>query len=152
MYCCVWFGCIFFFLKNLYNSMTGCLTSHCIRKNMDCGWLRHASWNKNGVFLVNIVCEHILNSWGHASVPLVIAGTRMCKLVTHSLVVDGHRVEASPNSRVQRSIVSEEAHPRRSSVWSKSYENVHCSLLPRQTQSFLCGKFSTPQLDVLTVF
>ena len=28
------------------------------------------------------------------SVPRVIAGTKICKLVTHSLVVDGHRVEA----------------------------------------------------------
>ena len=81
MYCRVWFGCNFFFLKNLYNSMTGCPTSHCIRTNMDCGWLRLASWNKNGVLLVNIVCEHIFNSWEHASVPRVIAGTRICKFL-----------------------------------------------------------------------
>ena len=71
----------------------------------------------------------IFNSWGRASVPRVIAGTRICKLVTRSLVVDGHRVEVNPNSRVRRSIVSEEAHVPRSSVWSNSYKNVHCSLL-----------------------
>ena len=52
----------------------------------------------------------IFDSWGRASVPRVIAGTRIYKLVTGSLVVDGHRVEANPNSRVQRSIISEEAH------------------------------------------
>ena len=34
----------------------------------------------------------------------------------HSLVVDGHRVEVNPNSRVRRSVVSEEAHAPRSSV------------------------------------
>ena len=34
------------------------------------------------------------NSWGRMSVPRVIAETRICKLVTRSLVVDGHRVEA----------------------------------------------------------
>ena len=61
--------------------MTGCPTSHSIGTNMDCGWLRLASWNKNGVLLVNIVCEHIFNSWGHASVPRVIAGTRICKFL-----------------------------------------------------------------------
>ena len=58
----------------------------------------------------------IFNPWGRASVPRVIAGTRICKSVTRLLVVDGHRVEASPNSRVRRSIVSEEAHAHRSSV------------------------------------
>ena len=36
--------------------------------------------------------------------------------------------------------------------YANFYENVHCSLLPRQTQSFLCGKFSTPRLEVLIVF
>ena len=40
----------------------------------------------------------LFNSWGHASVPRVIAGTRICKLVTRTLVADGHWVEASPNS------------------------------------------------------
>ena len=63
-----------------------------------------------------------MNEW-------VIAGTRICKLVTRSLVVDGHRVEANLNSRVRRSIVSEEAHARWSSVRSNSYENVQRSLL-----------------------
>ena len=64
--------------------------------------------------------------------------------ISHSLTrVDGHRVEASPNSRVRRSIVSEEAHARRSSVWSNSYEHVYRSL------SFLCGQFSTARLEVL---
>ena len=53
------------------------------------------------------------NSWGRESIPRVIAGTRICKLVTHSLVVDGHRVEDNPNSRVRRSIVSEEGHAPR---------------------------------------
>ena len=43
----------------------------------------------------------LFNSWKRASVPRVIAGTRICKLVTRSLVVDGHRVEANPNSRVE---------------------------------------------------
>ena len=38
----------------------------------------------------------LLNSWGRASVPRVIAGTRICKLVTRSLLVFGHQVEASP--------------------------------------------------------
>ena len=38
--------------------------------------------------------------------------TSICKLVTRSLVVDGYRVEGSPNSIVRRSIVSEEAHAR----------------------------------------
>ena len=71
----------------------------------------------------------LFNSWGRASVPRVIAGTRICKLVTHSFVVDGHRVKDNPNSRVRRSIVSEEAHAPRISVWSNSYEKVHCSLL-----------------------
>ena len=151
MYCRVWFGCNFFFFWKIYTTQWQA-AQHCIKTNMDCGWLRLTSWNKNGVLLVNIVCEHIFNSWEHVSVPRVIAGTGICKLVTRSLVVDGHRVEASPNSRVRRSIVSKEAHPRRSSVWSNSYENVHCSLLPRQTRSFLCGKFSTPRLEVLIVF
>ena len=45
----------------------------------------------------------IFNSWGRASLPRVIEGTGICKLVTRSLVVDGLRVEASPNSRAQRS-------------------------------------------------
>ena len=89
----------------------------------------------------------VFNSWGRASVPRVIAGTRICKLVPRPLVVDGHRAEASPNSRVRRSIVSEEAHARRSSVSSNSYENVHRSLL--RLGSFLCGKFSTARLEVL---
>ena len=40
----------------------------------------------------------LFNSWGHASVPRVIAGTRICKSVTRTLVVDRHWVEASPNS------------------------------------------------------
>ena len=48
----------------------------------------------------------LFNSWRRASVQArVIAGIRICKLVTRSLVVDGHRVEANPNSRVRRSIV-----------------------------------------------
>ena len=71
----------------------------------------------------------IFNSWVRASVPRVIAGTKIYKLVTRSLVADGHRVEVNLNSRVRRSIVSEESHAPRSSVWSNSYENVHCSLL-----------------------
>ena len=33
-----------------------------------------------------------------------------------SLVLDGHRVDVNPNSRVRRSIISEEEHARRSSV------------------------------------
>ena len=61
-------------------------------------------------------CTPLFNSWGPESVPRVIAGTRLCKLVTRSLVVDGRQVEANPNSRVRRSTVSEEAHARRSPV------------------------------------
>ena len=76
-----------------------------------------------------------MNEW-------VIAGTRICKLVTRSLVVDGHRVEANLNSRVRRSIVSKEAHARWSSVWSNSYENVHRSLL-RLRVFFVAIFFST---------
>ena len=84
---------------------------------------------------------------GRASVPRVIAGTRICKLVTRSLVVDGHRAEVNPNSRVQRSIVSEEAHAPRSSVWSNSkWERASFAA---QTQSFLCDKFFTARLEVL---
>ena len=84
---------------------------------------------------------------GRASVPRVIAGTRICKLVTRSLVVDGHRAEVNPNSRVQRSIVSEEAHAPRCSVWSNSkWERASFAA---QTQSFLCGKFFTARLEVL---
>ena len=64
-------------------------------------------------------------SYFELGLPVVIAGTRICKLLTRSLVVHEHRVEANPNSRVRRSIVSEEAHARRSPVWSSSYENVH---------------------------
>ena len=44
----------------------------------------------------------LFNSWGRASVPRVIAGTRICKLVTRSLVADGHRVEVNLNSRVRK--------------------------------------------------
>ena len=57
-------------------------------------------------FPVRFVYFFVFNSWGRASVPRVIAGT----------IVDEHRVEASLNSRVRRSIVSAEAHDRRSSV------------------------------------
>ena len=101
--------------------------------------------------MLNWSGQYIFNSWERASVPRVIAGTRICKLVARLLAVDGHRVEACPNSRVQRSIVSEEAHTRRNSVWSNSYENVHRSFVSfsAQTQSFLCGKFSTARLEVL---
>ena len=101
--------------------------------------------------MLNWSGQYIFNSWERASVPRVIAGTRICKLVARFLAVDGHRVEACPNSRVQRSIVSEEAHTRRNSVWSTSYENVHRSFVSfsAQTQSFLCGKFSTARLEVL---
>ena len=59
----------------------------------------------------------LFNSWGCASIPWDIAGTRICKLVTRSLVVDGHWVESSANSRVRRSIVSKEAHACWSLVW-----------------------------------
>ena len=99
--------------------------------------------------MLNWSGQYIFNSWERASVPRVIAGTR--KLVARLLAVDGHRVEACPNSRVQRSIVSKEAHTRRNSVWSNSYENVHRSFVSfsAQTQSFLCGKFSTARLEVL---
>ena len=99
--------------------------------------------------MLNWSGQYIFNSWERASVPRVIAGTRICKLVARFLAVDGHRVEACPNSRVQRSIVSEEAHTRRNSVWSNSYENVHRSFVSfsAQTQSFLCGKFSTARLE-----
>ena len=62
----------------------------------------------------------IFNLWGHVSVPRVITGTRICKLVTHSLIVKGHQVEANPNSKVWWSIISEEARARPSSVWSNS--------------------------------
>ena len=101
--------------------------------------------------MLNWSGQYIFNSWERASVPRVIAGTGICKLVARFLAVDGHRVEACPNSRVQRSIVSEEAHTRRNSVWSNSYENVHRSFVSfsAQTQSFLCGKFSTARLEVL---
>ena len=101
--------------------------------------------------MLNWSGQYIFNSWECASVPRVIAGTTICKLVARLLAVDGHRVEACPNSRVRRSIVSEEAHTRRNSVWSNSYENVHRSFVSfsAQTQSFLCGKFSTARLEVL---
>ena len=68
------------------------------------------------LFLILFLLLAFFNSWGRASVPRVIAGTRICKLVTRSLVIDGHRVEVNPNSRVRRSIVSEEAHAPQSSV------------------------------------
>ena len=54
---------------------------------------------------------------------------RICKWVTRSLEVDGLN-ESGPNSRVQRSIISEEARARRSSVLSKSSPRaciVRCS-------------------------
>ena len=57
---------------------------------------------------------------GDTWVPRVITGTRICKLVTHSLIVKGHQVEANPNSKVWWSIISEEARARPSSVWSNS--------------------------------
>ena len=66
--------------------------------------------------LPRIQQHFIFNSWERASVPRVIAGTVICKLVTRSLVVDGHRVEASRILRVRRSIVFEEAHAYRRSV------------------------------------
>ena len=92
-------------------------------------------------FPVRFLYLFVFNSWVRASVPRVIAGTRICKLVTRSLVVDGHRVEASPNSRVRRSIVSEEVQARRSSVWSNSYEKVHRSLL--RLRVFFVPNFQT---------
>ena len=94
--------------------------------------------------------QYIFNSWERASVPRVIGEIRICKLVARLLAVDGHcGVEACPNSRVRRSIVSEEAHTHRNSVWSNSYENEHRSFVsfPTQTQSFLCCKFSTAPLE-----
>ena len=68
--------------------------------------------------------------------------------IGHSLiVVDGHRVEVNPNSRVLRSIVSEEAHASpKSGVIKFLWERASFAA---QTQSFLCGKFFTARLEVL---
>ena len=80
--------------------------------------------------------------------PWVIAGTGICKLVTRSLVVEGLRIKACPNSIVQRYIVSEEAHARRSSVWSNSYESVHRTLL-RHRVFFVANFLQHARLEVL---
>ena len=70
-------------------------------------------------------------SWGRTSVPRVTAGTGICKRVTRSLVEDEPSYLSGPNSRVQRSIVSEEARPRCSSVRSNSSLRVRASFAAR---------------------
>ena len=89
----------------------------------------------------------LFNSWRRASVPRVIAGTGICKLVTRSLVVDGHRVEVNPNLRMRRSIRF------RRSTRSPKFRLIKFlrerASFPAQTQSFLCGKFFTTRLEVL---
>ena len=80
-----------------------------------------------------------MNEW-------VIAGTRICKLVTRSLVVDGHRVEANPNSRVRRSIVPEK----------RTLAEVRCDQILMRTCIVRCSdsefslwQFFSARLEVL---
>ena len=89
--------------------------------------------------------EIIFNSWGRASVPRVIAaGTRICKLVTRSLVVDGHRVEVNPNSRVRRSISFPKKH---------TLPEVRCDQILMKTCIVRCSdsEFSLSQFFYVTV-
>ena len=113
-------------------------------------WLLSAEWywssQKKSISNYLILNQLLFNSWGRASVPRVIAGTRICKLVTCSLVVDGHQVEGSPNSRVRRSIISEEAHAHRTSVWSNLMRT--CIVCCSDSEFSLC-QISTPRLEVL---
>ena len=114
-----------------------------------CWYIRFLALNKETCVArrLHLLFLFFFNSLERASVPRVIAGTRICKLVTRSLVVDGHRVEVNPNSRVLRSIVSEEAHASpKSGVIKFLWERASFAA---QTQSFLCGKFFTARLEVL---
>ena len=80
-----------------------------------------------------------MNEW-------VISGTWICKLVTRSLVVDGHRVEANPNSRVRRSIVPEK----------RTLAEVRCDQILMRTCIVRCSdsefslwQFFSARLEVL---
>ena len=69
-------------------------------------WASERLWESLGQTLNQ---AFFINSWVRASVPRVIAGAGICKLVTRSLVVEAFRNWSNPNSRARRSIVSKEA-------------------------------------------
>ena len=88
-----------------------------------CGfvWQPSAMWQRsptNNFFFPTrkkrkLAAAFVFNSWVRASIPRVIAGTRICRWVTRSLVVDGFVINRV-RTRVRRPIVSEET---RTSVW-----------------------------------
>ena len=69
--------------------------------------------------MLHYICNFSLGEKMPFFMPITMGAKDFSSAVSgfcHSLVVDGHRVEVNPNSRVRRSVVSEEAHAPRSSV------------------------------------